>query len=70
MYATKENNSDEEGKPEKVSTEFALTAGGTAVIERPGAHTGHEMVNMYNPDGKDSVIRKYSLFNANHKQYF
>ena len=51
---------DKDGKPtEQVVSVFKVTAAGTAVHETIFPGTGHEMVSMYHPDGKDLIMTHY-----------
>src|SRR6267142_369137 len=51
---------DKDGKPtEQVVSVFKVTAAGTTVHETIFPGTGHEMVSMYHPDGKDLIMTHY-----------
>jgi hypothetical protein len=48
-----EGKGDMHGKPEKIRVEYAVSSGGSVLIEKLGAGTPHEMVDVYQErDGK------------------
>ncbi len=49
------------GEDGKVSIKYALTAGGSALIETIGPGTKFEMVTVYTMDGKDLVLTHYCM---------
>jgi hypothetical protein len=51
---------DKDGKPtEQVVSVFKIIGAGSAVHETIFPGTGHEMVTVYHPDGKDLVLTHY-----------
>ena len=63
-----EGDSNGHGKTEKVSIEYTVTSGGTAVEEKLFAGTPHEMVSMYydNKNGKVGMTHFCMLGNRPH----
>ena len=48
-----------EGKEQTATVSYELTSSGTAIIERLGEGTQHEMVTMYYLDGKSAAMTHY-----------
>jgi hypothetical protein len=68
LVGTWEGISRMEGAPEeKTTATYELTSGGTAVVEKLGAGTPHEMVSVYHKAGKGLAMTHYcALGNAPH----
>jgi hypothetical protein len=54
-----EGKANMHGKDETVTVSYALTSGGTAIEEKMGAGTPHEMVTMYHKSGKSVAVTHY-----------
>ena len=59
LVGTWEGKSNMEGKEQTSTATYALTSGGTAIEEKLGAGTPHEMVTMYHKSGKSVAVTHY-----------
>ncbi|MGE0617094.1 MAG: hypothetical protein AB7P04_15800 [Bacteriovoracia bacterium] len=59
LVGTWEGTTMMEGKEMKATTTYELTSGGTAIVEKLGPGTPHEMVSIYHKSGKSLAMTHY-----------
>jgi len=59
LVGTWEGSGKMEGKDTPIKVTYELTSGGTAIAEKIGPGTPHEMLTVYHPEGKSMGMTHY-----------